>query len=258
MKVVILAGGLGTRLSEETVVKPKPMVEIGDRPILWHIMKIYSAFGLKDFIVCLGYKGYMIKEYFANYDLHNCDLTLNFRDERTIRHRRNTEEWCITLVDTGNETMTGGRLKRVRPHLGDETFCMTYGDGVADVNISELIQFHRSHGYKSTVTATQPPARFGALRFGEGNQVIGFQEKPSGDGGWINGGFFVLEPGVCDLIVGDSTVWEREPMETLAGSGELMAYRHPGFWQPMDTLRDKQHLESLWRSGNAPWKSWKD
>jgi glucose-1-phosphate cytidylyltransferase len=258
MKVVILAGGLGTRLSEETVVKPKPMVEIGDRPILWHIMKIYSTFGLKDFVVCLGYKGYMIKEYFANYDLHNCDITLNFRDETTIRHRRNTEDWCITLVDTGKETMTGGRLKRVCQHLGDETFCMTYGDGVADINISDLVQFHRSHGRKSTVTATVPPARFGALRFGEGNEVTGFQEKPTGDGGWINGGFFVLEPEVCDLIADDSTVWEREPMETLASNGELMAYRHPGFWQPMDTVRDKQHLESLWRADQAPWKTWRD
>lgn len=258
MKVVILAGGLGTRLSEETVVKPKPMVEIGDHPILWHIMKIYSAFGFKDFIICLGYKGYLIKEYFANYDLHNSDVTLDFRDRSTTIHRRSTEDWRITLVDTGKESMTGGRMKRVQEYLGGETFCMTYGDGVADLNIAELVAFHRSHGRKATVTATQPTGRFGALRFGEGPQVIECQEKPTGDGGWISGGFFVLEPEVCDLIENDLTIWEREPMEALAGSGELMGYQHPGFWQPMDTVRDKNYLESLWRENRAPWKIWAD
>ena len=256
MKVVILAGGLGTRLSEETVVKPKPMIEIGDRPILWHIMKSYSSHGLNDFIICLGYKGYMIKEYFANYDLHNRDVTFNLRDQVTVTHRRHTEDWSITLVDTGIESMTGGRLARVRPYLDESTFCMTYGDGLSDVNIGKLIEFHRSHGHKATVTATRPPGRFGALRFGEGDQVSGFQEKPTGDGDWINGGYFVLEPEVCDLIGGDATVWEKEPMETLAGSGDLMAYRHSGFWQPMDTLRDKQHLDALWRGERAPWKTW--
>jgi glucose-1-phosphate cytidylyltransferase len=256
MKVVILAGGLGTRLAEDTAVKPKPMVEIGDRPILWHIMKIYASYGLNDFIVCLGYKGYLIKEYFANYDLHNCDVTFDFCNHTTVTHRRKTEDWRITLVDTGADTMTGGRIRRIREHLGDTAFCLTYGDGVGDINITELLEFHRAHGYKATVTATQPPGRFGALRIGAGSEVSGFDEKPVGDGGWINGGFFVLEPEVCDLIEGDATTWEQEPMRALAGAGELRAYRHHGFWQPMDTLRDKQHLEALWRSGRAPWRTW--
>jgi glucose-1-phosphate cytidylyltransferase len=258
MKVVILAGGLGTRLAEDTAVRPKPMVEIGDRPILWHIMKIYSSFGLKDFVICLGYKGYVIKEYFANYDMHNCDVTFDFATQTTITHNRRTEDWRITLVDTGGETMTGGRLRRVRQFLDDGTFCMTYGDGVGDVNITQLIAFHRAHGCKSTVTAMQPPGRFGALRFGEEDQVAGFQEKPVGDGGWINGGFFVLEPDVCDLIAGDSVIWEEGPMRTLASTGQMRAYRHTGFWQPMDTLRDKQQLDALWRSNRAPWRLWKD
>jgi len=258
MKVVILAGGLGTRLSEETVVKPKPMVEIGGRPILWHIMKIYEAFGFKDFIICLGYKGYMIKEYFANYDLHNSDVTFDFRGHTVTTHRRTTEDWRITLVDTGNETQTGGRLKRVREYLGGETFCMTYGDGVSDLNIADLVAFHRSHGRKATVTATQPSSRFGAVRFGEGAQVIGFQEKPTDGGGWISGGFFVLEPEVCDLIDNDLTIWEREPMERLASSSELMGYQHPGFLYLMDTLRDKNYLEFLWHENRAPWKIWKE
>jgi len=256
MKVVILAGGLGTRLAEDTALKPKPMVEIGDRPILWHIMKIYAAHGLNDFIICLGYKGYLIKEYFANYDLHNCDVTFDLRTQTTITHRRKTEDWRITLVDTGADTMTGGRLRRVREHLGDTTFCRTYGDGVGNIDITALLAFHRAHGRKATVTATQPPGRFGALRITESTLVTGFDEKPVGDGGWINGGFFVLEPPVLDLIVGDSIAWEQEPMKSLAANGDLCAYRHPGFWQPMDTLRDKQHLESLWRSGNAPWRVW--
>ena len=255
MKVVILAGGLGTRLAEDTAVKPKPMIEIGDRPILWHIMKIYAAFGLKDFVICLGYKGYLIKEYFANYDLHNSDVTFDFCNRTTITHRRTTEDWRITLVDTGVDSMTGGRLRRARPHL-DGTFCMTYGDGVADVNINELVAFHSAHGRKATVTATQPPGRFGSLRLGDGGQVAGFQEKPVGDGGWINGGFFVLEPEVCDLIADDAVSWEDEPMRQLADSGELVAYQHQGFWQPMDTLRDKQQLEALWRTNRAPWRIW--
>jgi glucose-1-phosphate cytidylyltransferase len=257
MKVVILAGGLGTRLAEDTGVKPKPMVEIGDRPILWHIMKIYAAYGLNDFVICLGYKGYLIKEYFANYDLHNCDVTFDFCNHTTTTHRRKTEDWRITLVDTGAETMTGGRLRRVREHLGGETFCMTYGDGVGDIDINALLNFHRSHGRKASVTATQPPGRFGALRIDEGDEVTAFEEKPVGDGAWINGGFFVLQPEVCDLIAGDSTAWEQEPMKTLAANGDLCAYRHRGFWQPMDTLRDKQYLESLWRADRAPWRIWK-
>lgn len=256
MKVIILAGGMGTRLSEETVVKPKPMVEIGDRPILWHIMKTYYHYNVKDFIICLGYKGYMIKEYFANYELHNSDVTFNFRDQTTTTHRRGAEDWSITLADTGVSSMTGGRLKRARTYIGNSTFCMTYGDGLADINITELLRFHRSHGRKATVTAVKPPGRFGALGFGHENQVIEFREKPIGDGGWINGGFFVLEPEVLDLIDGDDSVWERQPMERLAESGELMAYPHAGFWQPMDTIRDKQYLESLWKDNRALWKVW--
>jgi len=256
MKVVILAGGAGTRISEETQNRPKPMVEIGGKPILWHIMKLYSHHGLSDFVICLGFKGYVIKEYFANYWLHTSDVTFDLGANQIITHERNTENWRVTLVDTGLETMTGGRLKRVTQYLEKgEPFCMTYGDGVGDVDIAKLVDFHREHGRKATVTATTAPGRFGALRM-EGTAVEGFQEKPVGDGAWINGGFFVLSPEVLSLINGDSTVWEREPMEKLAASGELTAYKHPGFWQPMDTLREKNQLEALWESGRAPWKVW--
>jgi glucose-1-phosphate cytidylyltransferase len=256
MKVVILAGGYGTRISEETQNRPKPMVEIGGKPILWHIMKIYSHYGLNDFVICLGFKGYVIKEYFANYALHTSDVTFDLTNNQIITHERSTESWRVTLVDTGLETMTGGRLKRVARYLDrDEPFCMTYGDGVGDIDIRKLVDFHRGHGKKATVTATTAPGRFGALRM-TGIAVDGFQEKPVGDGAWINGGFFVLSPAVLELIGGDSTVWERDPMEQLAVSGELSAYKHPGFWQPMDTLREKNYLEALWESGKAPWKSW--
>jgi glucose-1-phosphate cytidylyltransferase len=256
MKVVILAGGAGTRISEETQYRPKPMVEIGGKPILWHIMKLYSHYGLSDFIICLGFKGYIIKEYFANYCLHTSDVTFDLGANQIITHERNTENWRVTLVETGVETMTGGRIKRVARYLDkDEPFCMTYGDGVGDIDITKLLDFHRSHGRKATVTATTAPGRFGALRM-QGTAVEGFQEKPVGDGAWINGGFFVLSPDVLNLIAGDSTLWEREPMEKLAASGELAAYKHPGFWQPMDTLREKNQLETLWESGKAPWKVW--
>ncbi|NEV76921.1 glucose-1-phosphate cytidylyltransferase [Rhodopseudomonas sp. BR0C11] len=255
MKAVILAGGLGTRIAEETSLRPKPMVEIGGRPILWHIMKIYSAYGINDFIVCLGYKGYVIKEYFANYSLHMSDVTFDMAKNETVIHQNNAEPWRVTLVDTGDATMTGGRLKRIRKYLGDDDFCCTYGDGVGDVNISELIAFHRAQGRLATLTGVQPPGRFGALNL-DGPIVTSFEEKPHGDGGWINGGFFVLSPAVTDYVEGDSTVWEREPMERLARDGQLSAYLHHGFWQPMDTLRDKQHLEALWQSGNAAWKVW--
>jgi glucose-1-phosphate cytidylyltransferase len=257
MKVVILAGGAGTRISEETQYRPKPMVEIGGKPILWHIMKLYSHYGLSDFIICLGFKGYMIKEYFSNYCLHTSDVTFDLGANRIITHERNTENWRVTLVDTGLETMTGGRIKRVARYLEkDELFCMTYGDGVGDIDIAKLLDFHRSHGRKATVTATTAPGRFGALRM-QGTAVEGFQEKPVGDGAWINGGFFVLSADVLNLIDGDSTLWEREPMEKLAATGELAAYKHSGFWQPMDTLREKNQLETLWESGKAPWKVWK-
>jgi glucose-1-phosphate cytidylyltransferase len=256
MKVVILAGGLGTRLAEETSVRPKPMAEIGDRPVLWHIMKIYSAHGFNEFVVCLGYKGYMIKEYFSNYFLHNCDVTFDMRDHGMEVHQNANEPWRVTLVDTGAETMTGGRIKRVRDYIGDETFMLTYGDGVADVDLTELVAFHRAHGKRATVTAVQPAGRFGAMELGEGDVVRRFQEKPEGEGGWINGGFFVLEPSVLDLVDGDDVMWEREPIEALATAGELLAYKHRGFWQPMDTLRDKQHLDALWTAGAAPWKTW--
>lgn len=257
MKVVILAGGYGTRISEESSVRPKPMVEIGGRPILWHIMKIYSAHGLNDFIICCGYKGYLIKEYFANYFLHASDVTLDLAAQRMEVHRTEAEPWRVTLIDTGDGTMTGGRLKRVRDHLGDETFCLTYGDGVSDVDIGALIEFHRSQNVLATLTAVQPPGRFGAFTLGEGEtRVPAFHEKPAGDGAWVNGGFFVLEPGAIDYIRDDSTVWEREPMEALARDGQLAAYRHTGFWHPMDTLRDKIVLEELWQSGHAPWKVW--
>ena len=257
MKVVILAGGFGTRISEESHLKPKPMIEIGGRPILWHIMKSYSHFGFNDFVICLGYKGYYIKEYFAHYFLHESDVTFDFRQQsQRIVHQHKAEPWRVTLVDTGVETMTGGRVKRIASHIGNETFMLTYGDGVADVNITELVAYHRQHGREATVTSTQPSGRFGALNLDGGNRVVSFQEKPAGDGSWINGGFFVLEPSVFGRIAGDATVFEREPMEALASAGELVAYKHRGFWQPMDTLRDKTLLEELWTSGQAPWKLW--
>lgn len=256
MKCVILAGGLGTRISEETVTRPKPMIEIGGRPILWHIMKIYSGHGINDFVVCCGYKGYMIKEYFANYFLHMSDVTFDMKNNDMQIHRRNAEPWKVTLVDTGDETMTGGRLRRVKSHVEDEeAFCFTYGDGVADIDIEALVTFHRAHGKKATVTAVQPPGRYGALDM-DGANVLGFSEKPRGDGAWINGGFFVLSPECIDLVDDDSTPWEGKPLSTIAASGQLEAYKHTGFWQPMDTLRDKNHLEQLWDSGEAPWKSW--
>jgi glucose-1-phosphate cytidylyltransferase len=257
MKAVILAGGLGTRLSEETSVKPKPMVEVGGRPILWHIMKIYSTHGIDDFIICCGYKGYVIKEYFANYFLHMSDVTFDLRYNQMNVHNGNAEPWKVTLVDTGDSSMTGGRLKRVKEHVGSETFCLTYGDGVSNVNVSELIRFHKQQGLLGTLTAVQPPGRVGAITLGEKQSTISsFQEKPEGDGAWINGGFFVLEPQVIDFIEGDGTVWEQEPLRKLATLGQLSAYKHPGFWQPMDTLRDKQYLEDLWAKDKAPWKVW--
>lgn len=255
MKVVILAGGLGSRLSEETHLKPKPMVEIGGRPILWHIMKIYAAAGHTDFIVCCGYKGYVIKEYFANYFLHHGDATFDLARGSMEVHHSAAEPWRVTLVDTGDATMTGGRLRRVRRYLDDETFAFTYGDGVSDVDITALVNFHKAHNRKATLTAVQPPGRFGAIDMDE-NAVTQFREKPYGDGGWVNGGFFVLEPAVIDLIDDDMTIFERDPLEKLASARELQAYKHHGFWQPMDTLRDKQHLEELWGLGKAPWKSW--
>lgn len=255
MKTVLLAGGLGTRLSEETVVRPKPMAEIGGRPILWHIMKIFSAHGLNDFIICLGYKGYMIKEYFANYFLHMSDVTFDMATNRMDVHQNNAEPWKVTLVETGDATMTGGRLKRIARFLDGGDFCMTYGDGVADVDIGALVRFHKDHGKLATLTATQPAGRFGALELCA-DEVRSFVEKPQGDGGWINGGFFVLSPQVLDYIAGDNTVWEGEPVERLAREGQLRAWFHAGFWQPMDTLRDKQHLETLWQSNKAPWKIW--
>ncbi len=257
MKVVILAGGLGTRISEETSIRPKPMVEIGGRPILWHIMKTYSAYGLNDFIICCGYKGYVIKEFFANYFLHTADVTFDMTENRMYTHQSHSEPWKVTLVDTGDETMTGGRIKRVKKFVGEDTFCMTYGDGVSDVNIHQLIEFHCGNKKKATLTAVQPPGRFGILDISEnGSLVKSFQEKPSGDGGFINGGFFVLEPDVFDLIKDDKTIWEREPLEKLAKEGQLNAYKHDGFWQPMDTLRDKMKLEELWQKDQAPWKVW--
>jgi len=256
MKAVILAGGLGTRISEETATKPKPMVEIGGKPLLWHVMKIYSSHGINDFVICCGYKGYVIKEYFANYFLHMSDVTFDMANNIMHVHHKKAEPWKVTLVDTGDGTLTGGRLKRVKPYLGDEDFCFTYGDGVADVNISELIEFHKSHCGQATLTAVQPPGRFGALEV-DGTLVNKFLEKPKGEGGgWINGGFFILKPEVIDLIKHDQINWEGEPLELLAKSGELHAWYHRGFWQPMDTLRDQQLLERLWSSGEAPWKSW--
>jgi glucose-1-phosphate cytidylyltransferase len=257
MKAVILAGGLGTRLSEETSIRPKPMVEIGGMPILWHIMKIYSTHGINDFIICCGYKGYVIKEYFANYFLHRSDVTFDMRFNQMNVHSGNAEPWRVTLVDTGADTMTGGRLKRVKEHVGTETFCFTYGDGVSNVDITKLIAFHHEQGTLATLTATQPPGRFGAICLEQGQtKITSFQEKPEGDGAWINGGYFVLEPEVIDLITDDATVWEQEPLKKLAHLEQLSAFKHDGFWQPMDTLRDKRYLEKLWESGNAPWKIW--
>ena len=257
MKAVIFAGGLGTRLSEETSIRPKPMVEVGNRPILWHIMKTYSAHGIDEFIICCGYKGYVIKEYFANYFLHMSDVTFDLRYNQMNVHSGNAEPWKITLIDTGETTMTGGRLKRVREHIGSETFCLTYGDGVSDVNVTELIKFHQSQGSLATLTAVQPPGRFGAIALHEGQSKIdSFQETPEGDGAWINGGYFVVEPQVIDFIEGDETVWEQGPLTKLANMDQLSAFRHSGFWQPMDTLRDRTKLEELWASGKAPWKVW--
>jgi glucose-1-phosphate cytidylyltransferase len=256
MKVVLLAGGLGTRLSEETVLKPKPMVEIGGMPILWHIMKIYSTYGYNDFIVCLGYKGYVVKEYFTNYFLHKSDVTVDLTNNSLQVHDSFAEPWKITLVDTGNESMTGGRIKRIQKHVGNEPFMLTYGDGVSDVNIGKLVEFHRSHGKMCTVTSVQPSGRFGALNIEENDKVHSFLEKPKGDGSWINGGFFVCEPGVFDFIAGDDTTWEKEPMENLAQQNEMYTYKHDGFWKPMDTLRDKQELDQSWSTNNAKWKIW--
>ena len=256
MKTVILAGGLGSRLGEETSIRPKPMVEIGGMPILWHIMKIYAAGGLTDFYICLGYKGYVIKEFFANYFLHTSDVTFDLSKNSMEVHRSRSEPWRITLVDTGADAMTGGRLNAVRPYLTEnEPFCFTYGDGVADIDVKDLIAFHHAHGKRATITAVAPPGRFGALRF-SGDAVTSFEEKPAGDGGFINGGFFVADPSVLDLVDGPQTVWEAGPLESLAASGDLVGFRHAGFWQPMDTLRDKLYLEELWSSGNAPWKCW--
>jgi glucose-1-phosphate cytidylyltransferase len=256
MKAVILAGGLGTRISEETHLKPKPMVEIGGKPILWHVLKIYSAHGINDFVICAGYKGYVIKEYFANYFLHMSDVTFDMKENRMEVHHRRSEPWRVTIVDTGDNTMTGGRLKRVRDYLGDETFCFTYGDGLSDVNITELVAFHKREGRKATLTGVQPPGRYGALGI-DGTKITNFQEKPEGDGGWINGGFFVLEPSVIDLVDDDSTTWERQPLDRLSKRSELSVYKHTGYWQPMDTLREKLQLEEHWASGKAPWKTWK-
>lgn len=255
MKAVILAGGLGTRLAEETDRLPKPMIQIGDRPMLWHVMKLYSSFGIDDFVICLGYRGYVVKEYFANYSLHMADITIDMVAQKTEVHQSTAEPWRITLVDTGEHTMTGGRIKRIAQYLDGEDFCLTYGDGVSDLDIGALIEFHRAHGQAATVTAVQPPGRFGAMKV-DGDQVVGFQEKPQGDNAWINGGFFVLSPAALDYIHGDETVWERGPMEQLSADGQLVAFKHTGFWHAMDTLRDRNHLQDLWSSGSAPWKRW--
>ncbi|MCD1259521.1 glucose-1-phosphate cytidylyltransferase [Paenibacillus athensensis] len=257
MKVVILAGGYGTRISEESHLRPKPMIEIGEKPILWHIMKGYSAYGFNDFIICLGYKGFFIKEYFAHYFLHESDVTFDFTNEnQLITHQHSAEPWRVTLVNTGLDTMTGGRVKRIQPFVKDEPFMLTYGDGVSDINIAELVNYHKLHGRLATVTTVQPSGRFGALSLTDQDEVLGFQEKPKGDGAWINAGFFVMQPEVFDFIDGDETVLEKEPLENLAIKNELMAYKHHGFWQPMDTLRDKNQLEQLWKTGQAPWKTW--
>ncbi len=255
MKAVILAGGLGTRLSEETSLKPKPMVEIGGRPILWHILKTYSSHGINEFIICAGYKGYVIKEYFANYFLHMSDVTFDMEGNEMLVHRKNAEPWKVTIIDTGDETMTGGRIKRIKDYVGSETFCCTYGDGVGNIDITGLVEAHQAAGREATLTGVQPPGRFGALDI-EGDCVKSFQEKPEGDGAWINGGFFVLEPSIFDRIEEDSTIWERQPLESLAADKQLTIHLHYGFWQPMDTLRDKIQLEAMWESGNAPWKTW--
>lgn len=255
MKAVILAGGLGTRISEESIVKPKPMIEIGGKPILWHIMKIYSMYNINDFIICLGYKGYVIKEYFANYFLHMSDVTFDMEDNSMVVHQKHVESWRVTLVDTGDQTMTGGRIRRVRSYLGEEDFCCTYGDGVGNINIKNLIDYHKSHKTWATLTAVQPPGRFGSLNISD-NRVASFVEKPVGDGGWVNGGFFVFSPRVIDLIKEDDTPLEGGLMRQLAEMGQLSAYKHSGFWQPMDTLRDKAYLEGLWVNDNAPWKGW--
>ena len=257
MKVVILAGGFGTRISEESHLRPKPMIEIGDRPILWHIMKIYSHYGFNDFIICLGYKGNCIKEYFAHYFLYESDVTFDFTNsnERLI-HSHSAEPWSVTLVNTGLETMTGGRVKRIQPYVGTEPFMLTYGDGVSDVDISKLVAFHKAHGKIATLTTTQPTGRFGALNLSDQGRVLNFKEKPKGDGGWVNAGFFVLQPEIFDYIEGDSTFFELEPLERLASKGDLLAFKHDGFWQPMDTMRDKNLLDEHWNSGNAPWKVW--
>jgi glucose-1-phosphate cytidylyltransferase len=255
MKAVILAGGYGTRISEETLTRPKPMVEIGGKPVLWHIMKTYAAHGIDDFVICCGYKGYMIKEYFANYALHMSDVTFDMRANRMDVHQSSAEPWRVTLVDTGDATGTGGRLRRVRSYLGADDFCFTYGDGVSDVDVGRLVAFHRSRGTIATVTATQPPGRFGVLTMSD-SKITAFDEKPQGEGGWVNGGYFVLSPRAIDYIESDATVWEREPMERLARDGQLSAYVHRGFWQPLDTLRDKTLLNDLWAAGRAPWKVW--
>lgn len=257
MKAVILAGGYGTRLSEETGVRPKPMVEVGGRPILWHIMKIYSHYNINDFVICCGYKSYVIKEYFSNYFLHRSDVTFNMEDNSMQVHQNDIEPWNVTLIDTGDGTMTGGRLKRVQEHVGNETFCFTYGDGVADINIAELLDFHRQHNFFATLTAVQPPGRFGTFKLDDNeNRVTAFREKPGGGNAWINGGFFVLQPEVFDLIEGDDTIWERTPLEVLAKMDRLGAYRHKSFWHPMDTLRDKNYLEDLWKAKDCPWNIW--
>lgn len=255
MKIVILAGGFGTRISEETHLKPKPMVEIGGRPILWHILKLYAAAGHTEFIICCGYRGYLIKEYFANYFLHRCDVTFDLAKGSMQVHQSSAEPWKVTLVDTGENTMTGGRLKRVRDRLDGDAFCFTYGDGVSNVDLKALVAFHKAHGRKATLTAVQPPGRFGAIDL-KGDAVIRFHEKPHGEGSWVNGGFFVLEPSVIDYLTDDETIFERDPLERLASEGELRGFRHQGFWQPMDTLRDKQLLDDLWARGEAPWKTW--
>ena len=255
MKAVILAGGLGTRISEESHLKPKPMIEIGGKPILWHIMKSYSHYGINDFVICLGYRGYVIKEYFANYFLHMSDVTFDMASNQMEVHQGNAEPWRVTLIDTGSDTLTGGRLRRVRDHVGDASFCFTYGDGLSDIDIGALVGFHRAHGRRATVTAIQPPGRYGALDM-QGDSVHSFQEKPAGDGAWINGGYFVLEPSVFDYIEGDQTSWESQPLQQLAREAQLMAFQHAGFWQAMDTLRDKNHLEELWKT-KPPWKVWR-
>jgi glucose-1-phosphate cytidylyltransferase len=255
MKVVILAGGLGTRLTEETQLKPKPMVEIGGRPVLWHLMKSYSHYGFNDFVICLGYKGYLIKEFFSNYFLHTSDITFDLSKNKMKVHQVNTEKWKVTLVDTGDGTQTGGRLKRVKSYLGNEDFCFTYGDGLSDVNIRDVVKFHKKQKTMATLVSVQPPGRFGALSL-DGHKITEFREKPDGDGGWINGGFFVLSPKSIDYISGDQTVWEKASLERLANDGQLSAFRHNGFWRPMDTLRDKLYLEDLWSAGRAPWKVW--